>query len=98
MTDETTMTPAPAVGEPAAQPATPQPAMAPPPAVQWAAPAPQAQAQGGRSVLAAIAGVLLVIGGILGGLAGLALAIIGGSVIQSFGDLGTIPGLNGADA
>lgn len=76
-------------------PGTPPP---PEPAVAWAPPptAPTA-GQSARSTLSLVAGILLVIGGILGGLAGLAVAVVGKAVIESLGDLGTIPGLEGVD-
>ena len=83
------------------QPASTPPPIAPPiapPAVTWAAPPAAAPAVGQRTVLAALAGVLLVIGGILGGLAGLAVALIGGTFAASLGDLITVPGLSGGDA
>ncbi len=73
----------------------------PPPAVQqpavaWApAPGPAVAATGQRTVLAAIAGLLLLLGGILGGLAGLAVAIIGSSAVASLGDLIELPELQG---
>ena len=76
----------------------------PPPAVQqpavaWAAPPAAAVATtGSRTVLAAIAGILLLLGGILGGLAGLAIAIVGGSFASSLGDLIVMPGLEGGDS
>ena len=65
--------------------ATPPPIYAPPP------PTPGA---GGRTTLAAAAGVILLILGILGGLLGLFVAVVGGSLASSFGDLIEIPGMN----
>jgi hypothetical protein len=53
---------------------------------------------GQRTVLALIAGIIMVVGGILFGLAGLGIAIIGPSVINSLGDIGQIPGMDGVDA
>jgi hypothetical protein len=55
-------------------------------------------ATGQRTVLALIAGIIMVIGGILFGLAGLAVAVLGRAVIESMGDLGQFPGLEGVDA
>lgn len=74
----------------------------PPPAVQqpavaWAAPPAAAATTGSRTVLAAIAGILLLLGGILGGIAGLAVAIVGGSFASSLGDIIVMPGLEGGD-
>ena len=111
MTDQQGSEGAPAPGsEPAAPPplapyvaaaASPSPAAPPPvvaPAAAWAPmPAAAAPAVGQRTTLAAIAGILLLIGGILGGLAGLAVAIIGGSFAATLGDLIEIPGLVGGD-
>jgi len=77
--------------------APPAPA-APPPAAWAPAPAPAAAGPGQRTVLALIAGIVMVVGGILFGLAGLAVAIIGRAVIDSMGDLGQFPGLEGVDA
>jgi hypothetical protein len=69
------------------------------PAVTWAAaPAPAVAMTGQRTVLAGIAGVLLLLGGILGGLLGLLVAVVGGSFASTLGDLVEIPDLNGADA
>jgi hypothetical protein len=84
------------------QQAAPPPPIAPPvqqPAATWApAPAPVAAATGQRTGLALGAGILMIIGGILFGLAGLGVAVLGRAVIESFGDLGQIPGLEGVDA
>lgn len=82
---------------PLAAPAAPQPA--PQPAVAWAPPpAPVAAGPGQRTVLALIAGIIMVVGGLLFGLAGLAVAILGRAVIDSMGDLGQFPGMEGVDA
>ena len=62
------------------------------------APVVVATAPSQRSALALLAGILMVIGGILFGLAGLAVAVVGPAVIESFGDLGAIPGIEGIDA
>ena len=61
-------------------------------------PAPVVVVPSQRSTMALLAGILLIVGGILFGLAGLAAAVVGPAVIKSFGDLGTIPGLSGVDA
>lgn len=72
----------------------------PPPAVQqpavaWAAPPVAVAATSGRTMLAAIAGVGLIVLGVLGGLIGLAIAVFGSSVVSQFdltqyGDFGDI--------
>ena len=76
------------------------PAMAPtaPPAIAWAAPAAAAPVKGERTVLALIAGILLLIGGIGGILIGLLIAVVGGTFISNLGDFGNIPDLKGANA
>jgi len=54
--------------------------------------------QGRRTVLAAVAGILLLLGGIGGIVLGLLIAVVGGSVVSNLGgQLGSIPELNGAD-
>ena len=68
---------------------------APPPPIAWAAPPIAVAATGGRTTLAAIAGVGLIILGVLGGLFGLAVAVFGPSVVSQFdlsqyGDFGNI--------
>jgi hypothetical protein len=70
---------------------------APPPPMYTPPPAPPAPT-GERTVLAAIAGVLLLIGGILGGIAGLAVLLVGGPFAATLGDLVEVPGLAGGDA
>lgn len=77
---------------------TPAPApAAPPPPIAWAAPPVAVAAAGGRTTLAAIAGVGLIILGVLGGLLGLMVAVFGSSIVtqldlsQYGGDFG---GLN----
>jgi hypothetical protein len=75
------------------------PPAAPQPAVAWAPPAAAAvavPATGQRTVLAAIAGVLLLLGGILGGLIGLLVAVVGGTFFGSLGDFMEIPDIEGA--
>ena len=71
------------------------------PAVTWAAaPAPAVAVKGKRTVLAAIAGILLLLGGIGGIILGLLVAVVGGTFVSSLGqftDFGDIPELNGAD-
>lgn len=91
MTDEQTPMgePAPSADPPplaplvqqAATPAATPPPVTPPP-VAWGAPPAVAAARGGRTVLAAIAGVLLIILGILGGLLGLMVAVFGSSIVR----------------
>lgn len=73
---------------------TPPPPAAAQPAVAWQAPPPVVAAPGGRTGLAAAAGVILLILGILGGLLGLFVAVVGGSLAASFGDLIEIPGVS----
>lgn len=76
------------------------PPVAPPaiqPAVTWAAPPPAGSTTGSRTILAAIAGVLLLLGGIVGGIAGLALAFVGGPFAATLGELVVMPELEGAD-
>lgn len=73
------------------------PPIAPPvaqPAVTWQAPAPVVAVPGGRTGLAAAAGIILLILGILGGLMGLFVAVVGGSLAASLGDMVEIPGLS----
>jgi hypothetical protein len=85
---------------PIAPPAMPTPAVAasaPQPAVSWApAPAPVA-ATGKRTTISLVAGILLIIGGILGGLAGLAVAVFGNAIVQSLEEFGGLPEVEGMD-
>lgn len=77
------------------------PPAAPQPAVAWAPPSAAAvavPATGQRTGLAAIAGVLLLLGGILGGLIGLLVAVVGGTFFGSLGDFMEIPDIEGANA
>jgi uncharacterized membrane protein (DUF2068 family) len=67
----------------------------PPPPVAWGAPPAAVAAKGQRTMLAAVAGVGLIILGILGGLFGLAIAVFGSSVVRqldlsNYGDFGDI--------
>lgn len=64
---------------------------APPPPMYTPPPAPLAP--GGRTGLAAAAGVMLLVLGILGGLLGLFVAVVGGSIVSTLGDVITIPEL-----
>jgi len=84
--DQTTYTPPP-IPPPAVQPSA---SCAPPPAPIAAA--------SERTALAAAAGIVLVVLGILGALAGLAIATIGRGFVDAIGDFGTIPGMEGVDA
>jgi len=79
------------VPPPIPPPAVPQPAVgwAPPPALGAAA------AAGQRTTFSLVAGILLIIGGILGALAGLAVAVFGSAFINSFESFGPIPELEG---
>jgi hypothetical protein len=65
------------------------------PAVAWAAPAPVPAQQGGRTVLAAIAGVALLILGILGALFGLLFFAVAGMVgsLGQGGFFDEVPGM-----
>ena len=63
------------------------------PAVTWQAPPPVVAVAGGRTGLAAAAGIILLLLGILGGLLGLFVAVVGGSLASSFGELMEIPGV-----
>jgi hypothetical protein len=100
-TDDTQPTPAPdtpppAVAPPAYTPPTYTPPPVPPPAAQptvaWAPPPVAAAALGQRTTLSLAAGILLVLLGILGALASLALLTIGREFIRQF-DFSTLPGL-----
>ena len=84
----------------AAAPSAPPPPIAPPvaPPVAWAAPPVAVAVRGGRTTLAAIAGVGLIILGVLGALLGLLFAIVGASIVASLGNFADIPELNGANA
>jgi hypothetical protein len=76
------------------------PPIAPPqpqPAVSWAPPPAAGSVAGKRTALSAAAGILLIIGGILGALAGLAIAVIGRAFIQSIENFGPMPELEGMD-
>ena len=78
---------------PPAMPTPPVPS--PQPAVNWApAPAPVA-ATGKRTTLSLAAGILLILGGILGGLAGLAVAVFGNAIVRSLEDFGGMPEVEG---
>ena len=67
------------------------------PAVTWAPAPPPVAVAGPRTALALGAGVLLIVLGILGGLAGLGIAVIGRAVVQSIRDFGPMPELEGID-
>jgi hypothetical protein len=74
------------------------PVSAQPPVAWQAAPPPAVAVKGRRTALAAIAGILLLLGGIGGILLGLLIAVLGSTVIGSLGgQFGNIPELNGAD-
>lgn len=98
--DETATQPTAGWTSPGAYPAPPP---IPPPAVQpgvsWAAAPPaQVPVAGQRTPLAVGAGILLVVGGILGGLAALGTLAFGRFIVDAIEDLGPFPGLEGADA
>lgn len=81
--------------------AAPMPQAAPPPAVAWQAPPAAAPVKGQRTVLALVAGILLLLLAIGGGLLGLLVVVLGGTFISnlsSLGDIGNIPGYNGDPA
>lgn len=100
-TDPPATAPAPAWAPPPIAPPNPPTApAAAQPAVAWQAAPPAVQVKGKRTVLAAIAGILLLLGGIGGIVLGLLFAVVGGTVVSNlgqFGDFGDIPELNGAD-
>ena len=78
---------------PPAPMAPPPPPVAPPPAVAWQAPPPAPVMQGRRTVLATIAGVGLLVLGILGMILGV-LALAGTALVGSLqSQLGDVPGL-----
>lgn len=79
------------VNPPLSAPAEPMP---PQPAVAWAQPPAVAVVQGGRTGLAAVAGVMLLVLGIIGGLLGLFVAVVGQSLIASMGEIVEVPGLD----
>jgi hypothetical protein len=102
--EDTTVQPA-GTWQSAGPPSVPPPAMltpavstlAPQPAVSWApAPAPVA-ARGQRTTVSLVAGILLVIGGILGGLAGLLVAAFGDSIVDMIENVRPMPDLEGMD-
>jgi hypothetical protein len=76
--------------EPAPAPAP----AAPPPPVTWAAPPAAVAVAGGRTGLAAAAGIIMLVLGVLGGLLGLFVAVVGGSIVSSLGDIVDVPGMN----
>jgi hypothetical protein len=79
-------------------PAIPTPAMPPTqPAVSWAPAPASVAATGKRTTLSLVAGILLILGGILGGLAGLAVAVFGNAIVRSLEELGTMPEVEGMD-
>ena len=67
------------------------------PAVSWAPAGPPVAVKGQRTALAMGAGVLLIVLGLLGALAGLGIAVIGRAVVQSIRDFGPIPEIEGMD-
>jgi hypothetical protein len=70
----------------------------PPLANTIAVPAPPVMRPARRTGLAAIAGVIMVLLGLAGGILGLFVAIVGGSFVTALRDYVQIPDLNGADA
>jgi hypothetical protein len=100
-------TPAPPMAAAAMPPPMPPPApiaapvapAAPPPAVAWQAPPPAAPVKGQRTALAMVAGILLILLAIGGGLIGVLALVVGGTIISSLGsNIGNIPGYNGDPA
>ncbi|HJP87851.1 MAG TPA: hypothetical protein VJ850_02310 [Candidatus Limnocylindrales bacterium] len=78
-------------------PTAPVPTPAPAPAaaepmVQWAPPPAPVVVPGRRSTLAAAAGVVLIVLGVLGGIVALAILTIGRSIIDQF-DFSNLPGM-----
>ncbi|HUW17575.1 MAG TPA: hypothetical protein VMW94_10900 [Actinomycetes bacterium] len=82
-----------------APPTAPAPPAVTPAAGAWQVPPPAATVKGKRTALAMVAGILLLIGGVGGGLLGL-LVTIGGTFLSSLDlrEFNDIPGLNGANA
>jgi hypothetical protein len=64
--------------------------------VAWAAAPPVVEVKGSRTTLAAVAGAGLMVLGIIGGLIGLLVAVLGGSIVSQFNldDYGDFGGLN----
>jgi hypothetical protein len=88
----------PPVPPPAPMAAPAQP-VAPPPAVAWQAPPPAVAVKGKRTPLAMVAGILLLLLAIGGGLIGIGLIVFGSAIISQLGDnLTNIPGYNGDPA
>jgi hypothetical protein len=77
---------------------TPTMAAPPPPPPPVVAAPPPMPAPARRTGLAAIAGIILIVLGLLGALIGLFIAIVGSSIVSSLRDYLQIPDLNGADA
>jgi hypothetical protein len=89
-----------AAAPPIAPPTMPTAPVAAQPAVAWQAAPPAVAVKGKRTMLAAVAGILLLLGGIGGVILGLLVAVVGGSFVSNFGQFGdfnNIPELNGAD-
>jgi len=81
---------------PAAPTAAPTTPMAAQPAVPWQSAPAVAAVKGQRTMLAGIAGVLLLLGGILGILLGVLVAVVGGAFISNLGAFTQFPGLTDA--
>jgi hypothetical protein len=83
------------------QPAFVPPPIPPPqvqqPAVSWSPPPAPVSTAGQRTTLSLVAGILLIIGGILGSLAGLAVAAFGSAFISAIERFGPVPELEGMD-
>jgi len=90
-------TPAPPAMAAYTPPPVAPPAMAQP-AVAWAPPPAAAAVAGSRTPLAALAGIILLILGILGGLFGILITVLGSTVISQLTDIADIPDLEGADS
>lgn len=93
--DDTTVTPPPpppAAPPPSYTPPPIAPPAAPQPTVAWAPPPAAGAVVGQRTTLSLAAGILLVVLGVLGALASLALLTIGREFIRQF-DFSSLPGL-----
>jgi len=88
----------PAAPDPTAQPPETLPVPPPQPPNTIPVPPPPPMQPARRTDLAAIAGVALIVLGIIGGLIGLFVAIVGSSVVTSLRDYLQVPDLEGADA
>jgi hypothetical protein len=92
---DTTVQPTSTWEQPAFVPPPIPPPQAQQPAVNWSPPPAPASTAGQRTTLSMVAGILLIVGGVLGTLAGLAVAAFGSAFISSIERFGPIPELEG---